>query len=78
MGMKRVPIAEFKARFSQYVEEASQEDIVITKHGRPVARLVAECEQPKREFWDYYGALPDIRVDPDDDLLSSGVQWDAL
>ena len=76
--MKRVPIAEFKARFSQYVEEASQEDIVITKHGRPVARLVAESEQPKRGFWDYYGALPDLRTDPGDDLLSSGVRWDAL
>ena len=76
--MKRVPIAEFKARFSQYVEEASQEDIVITKHGRPVARLVAECEQPKRGLWDYYAAPPDTRVDRDVDLLSSGVRWDAL
>ena len=28
--MKRVPIAEFKANCSRYVEEASQEDIVIT------------------------------------------------
>lgn len=40
--MTRVPIAEFKANCSRYVEEASEEDIVITKHGKAVARLIAE------------------------------------
>lgn len=75
--MKRVPIAEFKAHCSQYIEEASNEDIVITKHGKPVARVVAEAPLKKRSFWDFYGALPDIVVDPSDDLLSTGVRWDA-
>ena len=75
MGMKRVPIAEFKARFSQYVEEASQEDIVITKHGRPVARLVAESE-PLRDVWAFYASLEGKYPPPPDDL-STGRAWDA-
>lgn len=76
--MKRVPIAEFKAHCSQYIEEASNEDIVITKHGKPVARVVAEKSESEKTFWDYYGVLRGrVYVDPDDDLLSTGIKWDA-
>ena len=75
--MKRVPIAEFKAHCSQYIEEAGQEDIVITKHGKPVARVVAEKPTKARTFWDFYGVIPDLSVDPNDELLSTGIRWDA-
>ncbi len=74
--MKRVPIAQFKANCSRYVEEASQEDIVITKHGKAVARLVAEV--PRTRPWDYVGVLTGrVYVDPADDLLSTDERWDA-
>jgi prevent-host-death family protein len=73
--MKRVPIAEFKAHCSQLIEELGQDEIVITKHGKAVARVVAE---PKRkDLWAYYGSVPGLWVDPDDDLLSTGARWDA-
>lgn len=74
--MKRVPIAEFKAHCSHYIEGLGEEEIVITKHGKPVARLVAEGS-PKSP-WDFYGVLKGkVYVDPDDDLLSTGARWDA-
>jgi prevent-host-death family protein len=37
-----LPAARFRVRFFELLDEieASQEEIVITKHGRPVARVV--------------------------------------
>ena len=32
--MKKVPLAEFKAHCSRYVEEVADEEILITKHGK--------------------------------------------
>lgn len=74
--MKRVPIAEFKAHFSRYVEEASQEDIVITRHGKAVARVVAESTQPEQDIWEFYNSLKGKYLPPPDDL-STGRAWDA-
>ena len=48
--MKRVPIAEFKAHCSQYIDEVAGEDIVITKHGKPVARVVPIQEDVSRRI----------------------------
>lgn len=73
--MKRVPIAEFKAHLSRYVEEASQEDIVITKHGKAVARVVAETE-PKQDIWEFYESL-EGKYQVLGDVLSTGRKWDA-
>lgn len=40
--MKHVPIAAFKDKVSQYIAEAeSGDEIMITRHGKPTARLVA-------------------------------------
>lgn len=38
--MKRVALAEVKDHFSQYLREAGEEQIVITKHGRPAGVLI--------------------------------------
>lgn len=77
--MKRVPIAEFKAHCSQYIDELAQGEIVITKHGKPVARVVAEPEEPtvpKRDIWEFYESLKGrYKVTADD--LSTGIRWDA-
>ncbi len=43
-----IGIAEAKAKLSELVERAAKgEEIVIERHGKPVARLVAE--QPKKK-----------------------------
>jgi prevent-host-death family protein len=46
--METVSLAEAKAHLSQLIDKVeSGEEIVITRHGRPVAR-VASVEQPKK------------------------------
>lgn len=74
--MKRVPIAEFKAHCSQYIDELGQEEIVITKHGKAVARVVAEPSDPKLDIWEFYRSLEGKYPPPPDDL-STGRIWDA-
>ena len=42
MGIKTVTLADAKARLSELTERAAQgESVVVTKHGRPVVRVVA-------------------------------------
>jgi prevent-host-death family protein len=39
--MKHVPIAAFKDRVSEYIAETERgEDVIITRHGKPAARLM--------------------------------------
>ena len=38
--MKRVPLSEVKDDLSRYVDLASREEIVVTRHGRPAAVLI--------------------------------------
>jgi prevent-host-death family protein len=49
--MKTIAAAEFKARCLSLMEDvrSTREPIVITKRGKPVAKLVP-AEAPKREF----------------------------
>lgn len=45
--MRIMPLAEAKARLSAVVDRVqSGEEIVITRRGRPVARITAEREAP--------------------------------
>ncbi len=39
--MKIAPVAEVKARLSQYLDEAQEGPVVVTRNGRPVAVLAA-------------------------------------
>lgn len=50
--MAEVGILEAKTQFSALVAKAEQgEDTIITRHGRPVARLSAvSASRPKRRF----------------------------
>lgn len=75
--MKKVPIAEFKAHCSQYIDEIREEqEIVITRHGKPVARL--SPVSPERGPWHLYGILRGKALfDPDNPPLSTGVRWEA-
>ena len=51
-GPRAIKASEFKAKCLQLMDEvaANGEDIVITKNGRPTARLVAYREKPKTLF----------------------------
>ncbi|MBM3634714.1 MAG: type II toxin-antitoxin system Phd/YefM family antitoxin [Actinobacteria bacterium] len=48
-----VPVAEAKAKFSEMLRRAGEgEEIVVTSHGRPVARIMPPADpRPSREQW---------------------------
>lgn len=73
--MKTIPAAKFKAQCLALIDEVDEEGIVITKRGKPVAKLVPI--EPQIHPMELFGSCPDLVVDPNDDLLSTGDAWDA-
>jgi antitoxin (DNA-binding transcriptional repressor) of toxin-antitoxin stability system len=48
--MKIVPLNEVKNQFSQYLEEARREDIVVTKNGRSAAIIHAITDEDLEDY----------------------------
>src|SRR5262249_59910629 len=48
--MKIVPLNEVKNQFSQYLEEAQHEDIVVTKNGRAAAIIHAVTDEDLEDY----------------------------
>jgi prevent-host-death family protein len=74
MSERRVPASRFKAQCLAMIDEvaATGEEIVLTKRGRPVARVVAATPPA-----DLHGSVT-FNV-PDDELSAPvGVRWDAV
>ena len=70
--MRTIPAAEFKARCLAILDRVDPDGIVITKRGRPVAKLLplgADSEA-------LIGSLSD-KLEIKGDVLSTGVHWDA-
>ena len=73
--MQTVKASVFKATCLRLMDEVCQtgEQIVITKNGKPVSRLVPYREVPETLF-----GLHREKVCSKDDLVSSlGIEWDA-
>ena len=70
--MKQLAAAKFKAQCLALLDHIDPEGIVITKHGRPVAKLVPVGSAPT----DLIGRLKG-KLNIKGDILSTGVQWDA-
>ena len=47
--MKIAPVAEVKARFSAYLRASEEGPIVVTRHGKPVAVLLAVGDEEELE-----------------------------
>ncbi len=49
--MRKVALAKMKDDFSRYLKQASRDEIVITKHGRPAGVLIGfESEEDYFEY----------------------------
>lgn len=72
--MRSIKASEFKAKCLKLLDEVAEtgEAIVVTKNGKPVARLEPHQATTPRSLFGRYKGLIEI-VDPDDDLLSV---WD--
>ena len=72
--MRQIPAGVFKARCLGLLDEVEQQrkEIVITKRGRPVARLVPVSDQPAVVFGRLKGSGRIVG-----DIFSTGDAWDA-
>jgi prevent-host-death family protein len=49
--MREVPASEAKAHLARLLDEVEQgETVVITRHGRPIARIVREAPRRQRDI----------------------------
>jgi antitoxin (DNA-binding transcriptional repressor) of toxin-antitoxin stability system len=70
--MKKMAAAKFKEQCLSILDHLDPEGLLITKHGKPVARLLPA----ERASADLIGSLRGkIRVRGD--VQSTGVKWDA-
>jgi prevent-host-death family protein len=70
--MKSIPAAKFKEQCLALLDRVGPEGIVITKHGRPVAKLIPFDGDSASLIGSLEG-----KIKIGGDILSTGVRWDA-
>jgi antitoxin (DNA-binding transcriptional repressor) of toxin-antitoxin stability system len=70
--MKTMGAAKFKEQCLSLLDHLTPEGLIITKHGKPVARVVPYLQNSAQLI----GSLRD-KIQIHDDILSTGVSWDA-
>ncbi len=69
---KTIGAAQFKEKCLAILDEVGPEGIVVTKHGKPVAKLIPI----EADSADLIGSLKD-EIEVTADILSTGVRWNA-
>jgi antitoxin (DNA-binding transcriptional repressor) of toxin-antitoxin stability system len=69
--MQTLNAAEFGERCLQLLEDLPLEGIMITKMGRPIAKLMPVLPS----CFDLIGSVKGLAADPEDDLFSTGLTW---
>jgi prevent-host-death family protein len=72
-----IAAGEFKAKCLALLDEVqqTQKEYVITKRGKPVARLVPA--EPRKKADDVFGRLKGTGVIIRGDIFSTGERWEA-
>jgi len=70
--MRTVPATQFKTQCLALLDRVGPEGIVITKHGKPVAKLIPISLDSTTLIGSLKGK---IRIKGD--ILSTGLRWDA-
>ncbi|HEY7692577.1 MAG TPA: type II toxin-antitoxin system Phd/YefM family antitoxin [Gaiellaceae bacterium] len=70
--MKEIGAAEFKAHCLSILDEVDDDGLVITKRGKPVAKLIPI----RAEAGELIGALAG-KLTIKGEILSTGAAWDA-
>lgn len=70
--MTRINASKFKEQCLAILDNLDPEGIVITKHGKPVARLIPEDSNCA----DLIGSMAG-KIKVAGDLMSTGLSWDA-
>jgi len=72
MAMKKIPAAKFKEQCLALLDRLDADGLIVTKHGKPVAVVRPVDREPAALI----GSLKE-KIVIKDDLLSTGVRWDA-
>jgi prevent-host-death family protein len=70
---KTIPAAEFKAKCLRILDDLKPEGIVITKRGRPIARVLPATTADNQKL---IGSMKG-KIQIKGDLFSTGVHWNA-
>lgn len=70
--MKQIPAAQFKEKCLAILDRVDPEGIIITKHGKPVARLLPM----KGRSSDLIGSMKG-KIKIKGNIFSTGIKWDA-
>ncbi|MBK5296651.1 MAG: type II toxin-antitoxin system prevent-host-death family antitoxin [Vicinamibacteria bacterium] len=70
--MKQIAAAKFKEQCLALLDQVDQDGIVITKHGKPVAKLIPFGSDSASLIGSLKG-----KVVIKGDILSTGLEWDA-
>jgi prevent-host-death family protein len=70
--MKRIAAAKFKERCLALLDRVDPEGLIITKHGKPVARLLPI----RSESASLIGCMKG-KIKIKGDILCTGLKWDA-
>lgn len=69
---KQIAAAKFKEQALKLLDQVDEEGLIITKHGVPVAKLVAYQKSPQ----DLIGSLQG-KLKIEGEILSTGLVWNA-
>ena len=70
--MKTIKISEFKERCLALLQKLGPEGLVITKHGKPLAKVMPF----ERSSAELIGSLKG-KLKVKGDIMTTGVKWDA-
>jgi prevent-host-death family protein len=70
--MKIIPAAKFKEQCLALLDRVGPDGIIITKHGKPVAKLIPIHTDSARMIGSFKG-----KIKIKGNILSTGVKWEA-
>lgn len=71
-GMQSLNISEFRAQALDLLDHLPPEGIVITKRGKPLAKVIPA----KSSYGDWIGSLKGV-LKIRGDIMSTGIEWEA-
>jgi antitoxin (DNA-binding transcriptional repressor) of toxin-antitoxin stability system len=74
--MKTMNASEFKAKCLKELDNLPDEGIVLTKHGKPVAKVLPMIESKKGKYAKYIGCMKG-QIKIHGNIFSTGRKWNA-
>jgi prevent-host-death family protein len=68
----KISASKFKEQCLSLLDQVDEEGIIITKHRRPVAKLIPYKEKPAKLIGRLEG-----KIQIKGDIFSTGIRWDA-